>query len=236
MQLKIIGRLVNKLRNTAYRAKLKKRGVIIEKTASTDNNSCYEGKNRIANGSNISASYFGRGSYCSAQCNILNTKIGRYTCIGPRVNIINGQHPTKDFVSVHPAFFSTKGQAGFSYAAKTKFQEQRFADGEHLAVIGSDVWIGADVKIMEGVTIGDGAVVAAGAVVVKDVEPYAVVGGVPAGLIRYRLEREDREYLQGLEWWNKDEAWIRAHAEYFEDIKLLRKKIGEETTDEASPV
>jgi len=54
-------------------------------------------------------------------------------------------------------------------------------------IIGNDVWIGANAIILQGVTIGDGAVIAAGAVVTKDVPPYAIVGGVPAKVIKYRF-------------------------------------------------
>lgn len=65
--------------------------------------------------------------------------------------------------------------------------------------IGNDVWIANDVTIMSGVTIGDGATIANGAKVVKDVEPYTVVGGVPAKPIKQRFQAS---YIKQLEWWN----------------------------------
>jgi len=68
-------------------------------------------------------------------------------------------------------------------------------------IVGNDVWVGAKAVILRGVTIGDGAVIAAGAVVTSDVEPYSIVGGVPAKPIRYRVEPELRERLLALQWW-----------------------------------
>ena len=72
--------------------------------------------------------------------------------------------------------------------------------------IGNDVWIGQGAFIKGGVTIGDGAIVAAHAVVVKDVPPYAVVGGVPARVIKYRFDEDAIKDLLEIKWWNYDLA------------------------------
>lgn len=69
-------------------------------------------------------------------------------------------------------------------------------------VIGNDVWIGYDAVIMAGVTIGDGAIIDTRAVVTKDVEPYSIVGGVPAKEIRKRFSPEIIAKLMELKWRN----------------------------------
>lgn len=68
--------------------------------------------------------------------------------------------------------------------------------------IGNDVWIGCNSTILRGVTIGDGAIVAANALVNRDVPPYAIVGGVPARIIKYRFDPEVIGKLLELKWWN----------------------------------
>jgi virginiamycin A acetyltransferase len=75
-------------------------------------------------------------------------------------------------------------------------------------VVGNDVWMGYGVTVMPGVTIGDGAIVASASVVTRDVPPYAVVGGNPAQVIRYRFDEVDRERLLALRWWDWDAAKI----------------------------
>lgn len=78
-------------------------------------------------------------------------------------------------------------------------------------VIGNDVWIGYEAVVMAGVHIGDGAIVAARAVVTKDVEPYTIVGGVPAKAIRPRFDASTAARLQELQWWNWPAEKIREY-------------------------
>ncbi len=93
--------------------------------------------------------------------------------------------------------------------------------------IGNDVWIGAYVSVLPGVHIGDGAVVAAGAVVTKDVEPYAIVGGVPAKVIRYRFDREIIDLLLEIKWWNWTQEEIEEKLElFYEPDKFVNIYIG----------
>ena len=78
-------------------------------------------------------------------------------------------------------------------------------------VVGNDVWIGYEAVILSGVTIGDGAIVAARAVVTKDVPPYAIVGGVPAKIIRPRFPEDVIKRLQSLRWWDWPEEKLQLH-------------------------
>ncbi|WP_440770059.1 xenobiotic acyltransferase family protein [Natronorubrum sp. DTA28] len=88
--------------------------------------------------------------------------------------------------------------------------------------VGNDVWIGTRATILSGVTIGDGAIIGAGAVVSSDVEPYAVVAGVPAERIKWRFPRAVREKLLELEWWNWDEETMRDRRAFFEhDLRTV---------------
>ena len=78
---------------------------------------------------------------------------------------------------------------------------------------------GQSVEILNGVKIGNGAVIGAGAIVVKDVPPYAVVGGVPAKVIKYRFSKNEIEKLQEIKIWDKDLKWIKENADKLNDIK-----------------
>mgnify|MGYP006202673641 CR=1 FL=1 len=84
--------------------------------------------------------------------------------------------------------------------------------------IGNDVWIGNDVKIMDGVTIGNGAIIATGSIVNKNVEPYEIVGGIPAKRIRFRFSDDKILSLEELKWWDKDLIWLERNHHLFNNI------------------
>lgn len=168
----------------------------------------------------------GFGSYMGEHCEI-STCIGRYCSIGRNVRTVQGFHPTSKWVSTHPAFYSPEKQAGFSYVKQRKYDEVRYADKENkLAVnIGNDTWIGDNVIILAGVSIGDGAIIATGAVVTKDVEPYAIVGGVPAKVIKYRFTEDIISKLLDVQWWNESEEWIKNYVDNFKNVEKFLTEI-----------
>lgn len=128
------------------------------------------------------------------------TSVGRYCSIAWECAVLGIDHPV-DFISTHVFtfrnYFESNIRDHFGRAPKhAPFQSHRGAVN-----IGNDVWIGQNALIQQGVTIGDGAVIAAGAVVTKDVPPFAIVGGTPARLIRYRFAEPLIERIQRIAWW-----------------------------------
>lgn len=93
-------------------------------------------------------------------------------------------------------------------------------------IIGNDVWIGADSYILDGVTIGDGAIIGAKAVVAKDVPSYAVVVGNPAIVKHYRFNKQQRDKLLEMKWWDWEPEIIKARVEDMQDVDLFIQKYG----------
>lgn len=204
----------NAVKRFLLKIKYGKLNVKFAKNSQIAVSSFFGGCNRIGKNSRFSGS-LGYASYIGEDC-VINAKIGKYCSIASGVRTVRGNHPSKDWVSTHPAFFSPNMQCGMTYS-----KEQRFEEFKAPIEIGNDVWIGDSVLLMDGVEIGDGAIIAAGAVVAKNVPPYAVVGGVPAKTIRYRFDEDQINFLLNLKWWEKDEKWIKENAEKFSDVRNL---------------
>lgn len=133
--------------------------------------------------------------------NDVKLNIGSFCSIASYVTIfLNANHRT-DWITTYP----------FGHIHQNKFNG--FNGDGHPSTkgdvnIGNDVWIGQNATIISGITIGDGAVIAANSHVIKDVEPYSIVGGNPAKLIKYRFLPEQIENLLKIKWWNWDDAKI----------------------------
>lgn len=182
----------------------------------------YEGCNTIGDNSTFHGS-IGFGSYIGSN-SIISAQIGRFTSISSQIITESGTHPyTYPYVSTSPIFYSLMKQCGATWSDKQYFNELKCIDSEgHSVKIGHDCWIGERALIIGGVEIGDGAVVLANAVVTKDVPPYAIVGGVPAKIIKYRYSQEDIDFLNNLKWWNKDISEIKGMTHLIRDIEALK--------------
>lgn len=149
----------------------------------------------ITGKSRVIRSKIGRFSYLNS-ARVVNTSVGSFCSIGPDAVVGGlGLHPTS-MISTHPSFYSLQNQISASFTDVQHFEEQC------TTAIGNDVWIGARAIVLDGVEIGDGAIIAAGAVVTRNVPAYAIVGGVPARLIKFRYCADEREQLQSSQWWN----------------------------------
>jgi len=129
--------------------------------------------------------------------------IGKFCQIATGVRfIMNGGNHALNGFSVFP-FAAFGGEwSDVSLKSETK--------GD--TIIGNDVWIGNAATIMPGIQIGDGAIIASNAVVTKNVEPYSIVGGNPAKLIRHRFDEKTIQALLKIQWWNWEINKITKHA------------------------
>ena len=136
-------------------------------------------------------SYFERGGEA------IYASIGRFCSIAANVRINAIEHPMER-VTTHKISYRPNEYFRFlpvDHAFRARRQDKP-------VTIGNDVWIGHGAVILPAVTVGDGAVIGAGAVVTGDVEPYAVVAGVPARALRMRFPQEIAARLRRLAWWD----------------------------------
>lgn len=151
--------------------------------------------------------------------------IGRFTTLwGPNIYVLSAIHPITigNFCSI--ARDVTIQEYFHDYERLSTYFIGRNIFGEDLSeevlskgpiTIGHDVWIGTGAQIMSGISIGHGAVIGANAVVTKDVPPYAIVGGNPAQLIKYRFNGQTIDRLLQMNWWDWDLEKIKSSKELF---------------------
>jgi acetyltransferase-like isoleucine patch superfamily enzyme len=191
----------------------------------------------------ISSSKFGNNCAVGDNCNITNcvidkysyitdnskiscAKIGKFCSIGNNLRIGMATHYFEQFVSTSPIFYSKYTNLKKSFVNKNKIITHKFVDKSnlHYVEIGNDVWIGADVTILDGIKIGDGAIIGASSLVTKNVDPYTIVGGVPAKTIKLRYSKTQIKKLLKIKWWNKNEKWISSNSNAFLNIKKFINK------------
>lgn len=159
----------------------------------------------------------GAYTYLGENVSLENVKsIGRYCSVSNGVRIGLAQHPI-DWLSTSAVFCNPKR----GFVSENIFK----ADIDSYCNIGNDVWIGTNSLIMSGINIGNGAIVGAGSVVTKDVPEYAIVGGNPARVIRYRFDNEIIDNLIKSKWWEKEPSEILQKGIDITDINIVIDKL-----------
>ena len=145
--------------------------------------------------------------------------IGRFCSIASEVTMAGTHHPLA-WVSTNPfLYLQSRG-----YVKHREVPANAGAHRNARVTIQNDIWIGEGARILRPVVLGHGCVVAAGAVVTKDVPPYAIVAGVPARIVRYRIPEEMVPSMLAIAWWNWEPDRIRANIQHFYDpIRFIER-------------
>jgi len=146
--------------------------------------------------------------------------IGAYCSIAGKVQIfLSGNHRT-DWVTTFPL-----NRRFPKWRRATSIKHETISKGD--VVIGNDVWLGYKSLILSGISIGDGAVIAAGSIITKDVPPYAIVGGNPAKIIRYRFSDDIIARLLKTKWWEWEKKKVEEYLPYLlsDDIDFFLEKV-----------
>ena len=153
--------------------------------------------------------------------------IGNYCQIAHDTVIEIGQNHIFSGVSPYP-FDQVLGEEN-TFAHRAPVNKQQL-------VIGHDVWIGSGVRIIKAVKIGNGAIVGSGSVVTKDVPPYAIVGGNPAKIIRYRFSPEIIKALDKIKWWYWPLEKVKANRQYMENVEEFIARFVDKSGEYRTPV
>jgi acetyltransferase-like isoleucine patch superfamily enzyme len=171
----------------------------------------------VESGSNVLFSSFGKYTYCGYDCEIVHTEIGNFTSISNNVHIGGGMHPI-EWVGTSPVFYDNVD------SIKKKFSRHQRPPVAK-TFIGHDVWIGQSVLIKQGVVVGNGAVIGMGSVVTKNVEPYTIVAGNPARIIKKRFSEEVIEALEKTKWFEWEDEELQKYAPDFTDVQTFLSKV-----------
>ncbi|MGA2935842.1 MAG: CatB-related O-acetyltransferase [Syntrophobacteraceae bacterium] len=177
----------------------------------------FGGHNTILDGTRLVDTHVGRYTCIGHRCSFTNISIGQFCSIGSEIIAGLEPHPIDGFISSYPGFYMEVPNGYPSFIHKQLFDDVR------PVVIGNDVWIGSRAMILAGVTVGDGSVVGANAVVTKDIEPYSIVAGIPARLIRKRFSDNQIDQLLKFKWWDREIEWIKKNAFLFADVETFFK-------------
>lgn len=146
----------------------------------------------------------GAGTNIHRNCVLKGTSpisIGKFCAIAEGVHILSANHEVNR-ANIQKRLQNELG-AGFLDATRGPVE------------IGNNVWIGDNATVLSGVRVGDGAVIASGAVVTRDVEPFAIVAGLPARSLRKRFNDSVIEELQALAWWDWPPELMLANQDFF---------------------
>jgi len=190
-----------KIRNTWLYARLRKMRLRHFKSIWRKRNK--HNQTEALNRFNVDCVLVGIGSYGVLNITTFNDKtkltIGSYVSIAQNVNFMLDVEHNINTLTTYPHKVKTLGIQKYEATSKGDI------------VVDDDVWIGYGATIMSGVHIGQGAVIAAGAVVTKDVPPYAIVGGVPAKIIKYRFSEEIIDKLLQIDFSKLTKEQIKEH-------------------------
>jgi acetyltransferase-like isoleucine patch superfamily enzyme len=181
----------------------------IHRGARVDRGSRFCGKNVLFENVRVVDSCMGRHSYLQEGSLLFKTDVGNFCSLGMRAAIGLPGHAL-EYVSSHPAFFPEATPLVETFVAAVETACTHRTNVDH------DVWIGHGAVVMQGVSLGTGCVIGAGAVVTKDVEPYMIVGGVPARSIRKRFPEDVCQGLLETRWWDLSDTQLRRCASSFQ--------------------